>query len=82
MKLKSMMCATLIAGLANTATAHAETSMVISSWLPPSHIMNEIVWPEFINRIEKATEGRVTGEVEYQLASSMATALDSSLPRS
>lgn len=51
---------------ANAATAE---EMVISSWLPPGHVMNEIIWPEFIARVEAATDGRVTASVEYQLAS-------------
>ncbi|MEM9708470.1 MAG: TRAP transporter substrate-binding protein [Pseudomonadota bacterium] len=63
---------TLFTAAALTAfatTAWAEETMVVSSWLPPTHIMNEIVWPEFISRIEEATEGRVTGKIEYNLAS-------------
>lgn len=65
MKLK---LATAIVALLGAKTALAE-EMVISSWLPPSHVMNEIIWPEFISRVEAATEGRVTATVEYQLAS-------------
>ncbi len=70
MKTKSMIFAAAFATLAGvtSAAAEAEKTMVISSWLPPSHIMNEIVWPEFISRIEEATDGRVSGKVEYQLA--------------
>ncbi|MEW7009164.1 MULTISPECIES: TRAP transporter substrate-binding protein [unclassified Lentilitoribacter] len=67
----------LIAGLATFAfvsSASAEKTMVVSSWLPPSHIMNEIVWPEFIKRIDAATEGRVKGKIEYGLASPPAQA--------
>ncbi|CAD0187028.1 TRAP transporter solute receptor, DctP family [Ruegeria sp. THAF57] len=59
--------------LAGTA-AWAEKTMVVSSWLPPSHIVNEIIWPEFISRIEEATDGRVTGAIEYNLASPPAQA--------
>lgn len=65
MKLK---LATAIIALLGANTALAE-EMVISSWLPPSHVMNEIIWPEFISRVEAATDGRVTATVEYQLAS-------------
>jgi len=36
--------------------------------------MNEIIWPEFISRVEAATEGRVTASIEYQLASPPAQA--------
>lgn len=69
MKLNATVFAAAFATVAGTTSVWAETTMVISSWLPPSHVMNEIIWPEFINRIEEATEGRVTGQVEYQLAS-------------
>ncbi len=65
MKLK---LATALVTLLGANAALAE-EMVISSWLPPSHVMNEIIWPEFINRVEAATDGRVTATVEYQLAS-------------
>ncbi|MFQ6551715.1 TRAP transporter substrate-binding protein [Aestuariibius insulae] len=68
MKTKSMIFAAATSLIASVTTVQAEETMVISSWLPPSHIMNEIIWPEFIARIEESTEGRVTGTVEYQLA--------------
>ncbi|MEM1264674.1 MAG: TRAP transporter substrate-binding protein [Pseudomonadota bacterium] len=68
MKLRTLSVA-VAAMLASATPALAEREMVVSSWLPPSHVMNEIVWPEFISRIEAATEGRVTGKIEYQLAS-------------
>lgn len=68
MKLKSFALAGIVSAVASSA-AWAEETMVISSWLPPSHIMNELIWPEFISRIETATDGRVTGKVEYNLAS-------------
>ncbi|WP_298260769.1 TRAP transporter substrate-binding protein [uncultured Litoreibacter sp.] len=69
MNTKSMLFSAAALTLLSATTAFAEKEMVISSWLPPTHIMNELVWPEFINRVEEATEGRVTGKVEYQLAS-------------
>lgn len=59
---------TALTSATSATSAFAEREMVISSWLPPGHIMNEIVWPEFISRIETATEGRVVGKIEYQLA--------------
>ncbi|MEP1611459.1 MAG: TRAP transporter substrate-binding protein [Roseobacter sp.] len=73
MKLTTMAGAALLTSFFGLTGAQAD-EMVISSWLPPSHIMNEIIWPEFINRIETATEGRVTASVEYQLASPPAQA--------
>lgn len=69
MKFRTTLFAATLATLAGATAALAEKTMVVSSWLPPSHIMNDTVWPEFIARIETATEGRVTGKIEYQLAS-------------
>lgn len=69
MNLKSTILAATLATLLSGTTAYAEKTMVISSWLPPSHVMNDTIWPEFVSRIEAATDGRVTGKVEYQLAS-------------
>ena len=49
-------------------TAMSQEVMRISSWLPPSHVNTEI-FPTWIKWIEEATEGRVTGVVEFDLAS-------------
>lgn len=57
-----------------TTFAWADKTMVVSSWLPSSHVMNEIVWPEFIKRVDIATEGRIKGKIEYGLASPPAQA--------
>ena len=51
-----------------TMDARAQEVMRISSWLPPSHVNTEI-FPTWIEWIEEATDGRVTGKVEYDLAS-------------
>ncbi|MEQ8403234.1 MAG: TRAP transporter substrate-binding protein [Silicimonas sp.] len=48
--------------------ARSEEVMRISSWLPPSHVNTEI-FPTWIEWIEEATDGRVTGKIEYDLAS-------------
>ncbi len=69
MKLSTTLFAAMIATAVYCTTALAEKTMVVSSWLPPSHVMNDTIWPEFISRIETATEGRVTGAIEYNLAS-------------
>ncbi len=69
MKLKSTILAAMLASAVSATGAFAQKTMVVSSWLPPSHIMNDTVWPEFIARIEAATDNRVTGKIEYQLAS-------------
>jgi TRAP-type C4-dicarboxylate transport system substrate-binding protein len=41
--------------------------MIISSWLEP-HAMNRVLFPQWIEAIEEATEGRVTGRIEFGLA--------------
>lgn len=46
----------------------ADTTLIISSWAPPTHGINAIAWPRVIDMIEKATDGRVTAEVKYKLA--------------
>lgn len=46
----------------------ADTTLIISSWAPPTHGINAIAWPRVIEMIEEATDGRVTAEVKYKLA--------------
>ncbi len=57
------------AAMSFTATAGlAAEKIVISSWAPPTHGMNAKMWPRLIEMMEKATDGRVTGEIKYKLA--------------
>ena len=46
----------------------AEFNLTISSWAPPSHGMNAMMWPKFIKMMEDATDGRVSAEIKYRLA--------------
>ena len=53
----------------STATAFAaDVTLTISSWAPPTHGVNAIFWPQVIEELEKATDGRVTAEIKYGLA--------------
>ena len=53
-----------------TASAvSAETVMRISSWAPPTHPQNSVVFPGWDDRIAKATGGSVKTKIEYNLAS-------------
>lgn len=52
------------AGLAQAA----DYTLTISSWAPPSHGINSIMWPKFIEMVEEATDGRVTAELKMGLA--------------
>ena len=47
----------------------ADVTLTISSWAPPTHGVNALLWPRLIEEIEAATDGRVTAEVKYGLAS-------------
>jgi len=61
----------LVMGLAFAFTGQvsaAEYTLTISSWAPPSHGINALMWPELNKMIEDATEGRVTTEIKYGLA--------------
>ncbi|WP_282605156.1 TRAP transporter substrate-binding protein [Pelagibius sp. Alg239-R121] len=60
--------AALSASTALTTFA-AETTLVISSWAPPTHGMNAMMWPKLIKMIEEATDGRVTAQIKYKLGS-------------
>lgn len=67
---------TLITGLAaaamsvaSMAAQAADTTLTISSWAPPTHGVNAMIWPELTKMIEEATEGRVSAEVKYGLGS-------------
>ena len=50
-----------------SAEAKAQETLTISSWIPP-HAMNTVFFPAWIEQIEAATDGRVTGKIEFGLA--------------
>lgn len=58
----------IVATTASVSVMAADTTLTISSWAPPSHGINAILWPKFIDMIEKATDGRVTAQIKYKLA--------------
>lgn len=66
-KMKVLMTAAAAAFCFTAANAQ-ETTLTISSWAPPTHGVNAKMWPDLIERIEAATEGRVTAEIKYNLA--------------
>ena len=47
--------------------ARAQETLTISSWIPP-HAVNTVIFPEWIKQVEEATDGRVTGKIEFGLA--------------
>ena len=65
---KSTLTASVFALGALGASA-ADVTLTISSWAPPTHGVNSIFWPNIIAMIEEATDGRVSAEIKYGLAS-------------
>ncbi|MGI9509961.1 MAG: TRAP transporter substrate-binding protein [Geminicoccaceae bacterium] len=56
------------AALSFSTLAKAQETLTISSWIPPQHAVNAIIFPEWIKQVEAATDGRVTGKIEFGLA--------------
>ena len=40
------------------------TTLNVATWLPPTHVQNEVVWPTWASWVEQATEGRVKVNIE------------------
>ena len=68
-RVATLMAASALAASFTFGAAQAAEKLIISSWAPPTHGINAKLWPRFIEMIEKATEGRVTAEIKYKLAS-------------
>ena len=51
-----------------TSAAFAETTLTISTWLPPQHSVNIGMFAGLIEMMEEATGGEVTGELKHGLA--------------
>ncbi len=67
-KLNKFLAATLMAAVSGTSAYAADTTLTISSWTPPTHGINAIMWPGLTKMIEEATDGKVTTELKLGLA--------------
>ncbi len=65
--LKSTLAAITIA-VSGTVAFAADHTLTISSWAPPTHGFNALMWPRFVEMIEEATDGRVTAKLKLGLA--------------
>ncbi len=65
--IKTILSATSLALIGFAASA-ADHTLVISSWAPPTHGLNALQWPRFVEMIEEATDGKVTAELKLGLA--------------
>lgn len=59
MKKFATLAATLLAGALVSAPAQSETTLTMSSWLPPSHIITKDMMMGWAKQVESATQGRV-----------------------
>jgi TRAP-type C4-dicarboxylate transport system substrate-binding protein len=57
-----LLVGSVVAGI-NTPVS-AQTVLNVSTWLPPTHVQNSVVWPTWGKWVEEATEGRVTVNIE------------------
>ncbi len=69
MKTYAMIASVAAAALSLGNVASAQTVLNISSWAPPTHHVNSLIWPTWGKWIETATQGRVKTKIEYKLAS-------------
>lgn len=62
----------LLAGAAMAVTGAAafaaDYTLTISSWAPPTHGINAMMWPKFVEMVEEATDGKVTAELKLGMA--------------
>ena len=59
MKKIAIVTATLLAGILAWSPVQAETTLTMSSWLPPSHIITKDMMLVWAKQVEDATQGRV-----------------------
>ena len=70
--MKHFLKASLVAAavtVSGVSAQAADVTLTISSWAPPTHGMNALFWPDLVKKMEEVTEGRVTAEIKYGLAS-------------
>ncbi len=65
--LRQLLTVAMVGGLMNTAVA-ADKVLKVASWLPTTHSVNSMLWPEVKKQLEARTDGRVSLQVEYNLA--------------
>ncbi len=68
-KITQLLGATAIALTFGSTSASAETVLKISSWLPPTHGVNTEIFTGLISMMEEVTDGEVSGELVFGLAS-------------
>lgn len=65
--IKALMASAALAVSGSVAFA-ADYTLTISSWAPPTHGINAMMWPKFVEMVEEATDGQVTAELKLGIA--------------
>ena len=58
-RIRAIAAAATLAALAMGGTAHAQTTLTMSSWVPPTHYVVKDILQPWMAEVEKSTEGRV-----------------------
>ncbi|TMV07550.1 TRAP transporter substrate-binding protein [Ruegeria sediminis] len=66
-KLTTLLASAALA-VSGTVAMAADYTLTISSWAPPTHGINDKMWPKFVEMIEEATDGQVTAELKLGIA--------------
>ena len=66
-KLTSLLAGATMA-VTGAAAFAADYTLTISSWAPPTHGINAMMWPKFVEMVEEATDGKVTAELKLGMA--------------
>ena len=66
-KLSTLLASAALAVTSTVAMA-ADYTLTISSWAPPTHGINSMMWPKFVEMVEAATDGKVTAELKLGMA--------------
>ncbi|MCE8527208.1 TRAP transporter substrate-binding protein [Ruegeria pomeroyi] len=64
----STLLASVAMAVSGTIAMAADYTLTISSWAPPTHGINAMMWPKFVEMVEEATDGQVTAELKLGIA--------------
>jgi TRAP-type transport system periplasmic protein len=58
-RIRALAAGTILAATGLAVTAHAQTTLTMSSWVPPTHFVAKDILQPWMAEVERATEGRV-----------------------
>ena len=60
--------AAVLAAASAWATSSQAIDVRVSSWAPPKHLINSVVWPTWLSCLAKESGGSIKGKIVYKLA--------------